>query len=80
MLSTSGQSLIYSQGDETPIISSGSLANANCIPQSSSAAISGGYGGIIILLLSMNFLHLVPTLKMTAVMLILLPTVLKQLN
>ena len=47
MLSSSGQSLIYSQGDETPIISLGSLANANCIPQSSSIATSGGYGGIM---------------------------------
>ena len=47
MLATTGQSLLYSQGDETPIISSGSLANANCIPQSSSTATSGGYGGIM---------------------------------
>ena len=47
MLSSSGQSLIYSQGDETPIISLGSLANANCIPQSSLIATSGGYGGIM---------------------------------
>ena len=47
MLATSGISLIYSKGDEAPIISSGSLANANCIPQSSSTATSGGYGGIM---------------------------------
>ena len=47
MLATSGISLLYSQGDESPIISSGSLANASCIPQSSSTATSGGYGGIM---------------------------------
>ena len=47
MLASSGQSLIYSQGDESPIISSGSLANASCIPQSSTVATSGGYGGIM---------------------------------
>ena len=47
MLATSGISLLYSQGDESPNSTSGSLTNANCIPQSSSTATSGGYGGIM---------------------------------
>ena len=47
MLATTGISLIYSQGDETPISSSGTLTSASCIPQSSSTATSGGYGGIM---------------------------------
>ena len=47
MLGTTGISLIYSQGDETPNSTSGTLTNASCIPQSSSTATSGGYGGIM---------------------------------
>jgi len=47
MLATSGVSLIHSKGDESPIVSSGTLANVSCIPQSSSTATSGGYGGIM---------------------------------
>ena len=47
MLATSGISLIYSRGDEPPISTSGTLTSASCIPQSSSTAISGGYGGIM---------------------------------
>ena len=47
MLSTTGNSLIYSQGDEPPISTSATLTSANCIPQSSSTATSGGYGGIM---------------------------------
>ena len=47
MLATSGISLLYSQGDESPNSTSGTLTSANCIPQSSSTATSGGYGGIM---------------------------------
>ena len=47
MLATTGISIIYSQGDETPNSTSGTLTNASCIPQSSSTATSGGYGGIM---------------------------------
>ena len=47
MLATSGISLLYSKGDEVPISSSGMLSNAICIPQSSSTATNGGYGGIM---------------------------------
>ena len=47
MLATTGISLIYSQGDETPNSTSSTLTNASCIPQSSSTATSGGYGGIM---------------------------------
>ena len=47
MLATSGISLLYSQGDESPNSTSGTLTNASCIPQSSSTATSGGYGGIM---------------------------------
>ena len=47
MLATSGISLIYSRGDEPPISTSGTLTSASCIPQSSSTATSGGYGGIM---------------------------------
>jgi len=47
MLATSGISLLYSQGDESPNSTSGTLTSASCIPQSSSTAISGGYGGIM---------------------------------
>ena len=47
MLATSGISLLYSQGDESPNSTSGTLTSASCIPQSSSTATSGGYGGIM---------------------------------
>ncbi|MDB2539188.1 PKD domain-containing protein, partial [Flavobacteriales bacterium] len=47
MLATSGISLIFSKGDESPLSISGTLTNANCTPQSSSTATSGGYGGIM---------------------------------
>lgn len=47
MLATSGISLLYSKGDESPNSTSGTLTSANCIPQSSSTATSGGYGGIM---------------------------------
>jgi len=47
MLATSGQSLIFSKGDESPLNISGTIANANCVPQSSATATSGGYGGIM---------------------------------
>ena len=47
MLATSGISLIYSKGDETPLSLSGTISNANCIPQSSFTATNGGYGGIM---------------------------------
>jgi len=47
MLATSGQSLIFSKGDESPLNISGMIANANCVPQSSATATSGGYGGIM---------------------------------
>ena len=47
MLATSGTSLLYSKGDESPNSTSGTLTNASCIPQSSSTATSGGYGGIM---------------------------------
>ena len=47
MLATSGISLLYSQGDDSPNTTSGSLTSANWIPQSSSTATSGGYGGIM---------------------------------
>ena len=47
MLATSGISLIYSKGDEIPLSLSGTISNANCIPQSSFTATNGGYGGIM---------------------------------
>jgi len=47
MLATSGQSLIFSKGDESPLNISGTIAIANCVPQSSATATSGGYGGIM---------------------------------
>ena len=47
MLATSGISLLYSQGDESPNSTSGTLTSASCIPQSSSTATSGGYGRIM---------------------------------
>ena len=46
MLETSAINLIYSVGDEQPVSTTGTLSTATCIPQSSSTATSGGYGGI----------------------------------
>ena len=45
MLATTGISLIYSKGDETPTSYSGTLTNANCNPQTTTG-LSGTYTGI----------------------------------
>ena len=45
MLATTGISLIYSKGDETPTSYSGTLTNANCSPQTTTG-LSGSYTGI----------------------------------
>ena len=47
MLSTSGISLIYSNGDENPVSTTGSLSPASCIPQTDATGLSGGYAGIM---------------------------------
>ena len=69
MLATSGISLLYSQGDESPNSTSGTLTSANCIPQSSSTATSGGYGGIMNLVIINEFSASSSNLKMMVVML-----------
>ena len=47
MLSSSGLSLVYSLGDETPNPGSGTVSAATCSPQTDATGLSGGYAGIM---------------------------------
>ena len=47
MLSSSGLSLVYSIGDESPNPGSGTVSAATCNPQTDAFGLSGGYAGIM---------------------------------